>query len=412
MAKHSIVLSSLLAGLTLFMASCSKDDDKGSSGPATYVVGVGITTSAGGTSSTVNYVVKTNSLTTGTISPVGNGLTLTGYLDYTLGNTTVFAIGGLGVTDINGIDQDASGNLIVSGSTALDKAADDALQVDNSQLLAIDYPAVTEGNQAVFNFINISSKAIAKTVTSPVDSLIAGGDYPLYTGIAIRGSQMFIGYMHFDDSYNTNHVDTNYIAVYSYPDIKLQTILRDPRTGPTGAWNTKNGLFLDEKGDIYSMSSSNLSNGFSKATKPGGFLRIKSGATAFDNSYFFNTDNLGGKISHIKYIGNGLVFATISTLTTQTADDRWGDKKLKMAIIDVYNQKITDVTLEGGTSASLIHDGNGGRSFPVLVDNGKVYYTATIGGTTNIYEITVASATAKKGAQVDATFVGGIFKIK
>lgn len=403
----------LLATMALLAVACKKNSTNTEpAGQATYVLGVGITTSSGTTSTTTNYVIKANDLTSGTITPVGNGLTLTGYRDYAQGNNTVFALGGLGVTDVNGITQDASGKLTVSGTASLDIAGDDIVQVDNSQMLEFKYPSIAQGNNAVFNFINIDSKGITKTYTSPVAPLVAGGDYPVYTGMVIRDNQMFVSYMHFDASYNTNHVDTNYVAIYSYPEIKYQTTITDTRTGPTGAWETKDGLFKDEKGDIYAMSSSNISNGYSKSTKPGGFLRIKSGTTAFDQSYFFNTDLLGGKISHIKYLGNGLVFATISTLTNQTAADRWGDKNLKMSIIDVYNQKITDVKLSGGTVTSLIHNGNGGRSFPVLYDNGKVYYTATINNSTNIYVVDVASATATKGAAVDATFVGGIFKMK
>jgi hypothetical protein len=414
MQTKQLLTQSLFAAMAVLAVSCSKTKNTNTepAGQASYVVGVGITTSSGTTSTTTNYVVKSNDLTTGTISPVANGLTLVGYRDYSIGNNTVFAIGGLGVTDINGINQDASGKLIVSGSTTLDKAGDDVQQVDASQMLELKYPAKADGANAVFNFINIDSKAITKSYTSPVTPLIAGSDYPIYSGFVVRGNQLFVSYLHFDASYNTNHVDTNYIAVYSYPEIAYQKTITDTRTGPTGAWQTKNGLFKDEKGDIYAMSSSNISNGYSKSTKPGGFLRIKSDATTFDQSYFFNTDLLGGKISHIKYLGNGLVFATISTIQNQTAADRWGDKSLKMSIIDVYNQKITDVKLAGGNSASLIHAGNGGRSFPVLADGGKVYYTATIGATTNIYVIDVATATATKGAQVDATFVGGIFKIK
>lgn len=83
-----------------------------------------------------------------------------------------------------------------------------------------------------------------------------------------------------------------------------------------------------------------------------------------------------------------------------------------MAIIDLYGQKIENIVLKGGAYTDLIHDGNGGLSFPVMYDNSKVYYTATIGGVSNIYVVDVATATATKGARVDATFVGGIFKIK
>lgn len=350
---------------------------------------------------------------TGTISPVGNGLPLDGYRDYAQGNNTVFALGGLGVVNVNGITQDASGQLTVSGSATFERAADDIQQIDNNQMLALEYPSKANGSNARWYFVDINSKAITKNYSTALAPLVAGGDNPVYSGMVVRGNQLFVSNLHFDVSYNTNHVDTNYVAVYTYPEIKFERLLTDTRTGPTGAWQTKNGLFRTESGDIYAMSSSNISNGYSKSTKPGGFLRIKNGETAFDQSYFFNTDKLGGKISHIKYIGNGLIFATISTITTQTATDRWGDKSLKMAIIDVVNQKITDVKLAGGTVNALLHNGNGGRSFPVLIDGTTVYYPITTAdGATNVYRIDVPTATATKGATIQGTFVGGVFKVQ
>ena len=398
------------AGFAVLALACSTNSTTDPTpGSTSYVVGVGVTSNG----ATTNYAVKAQDLMTGKITPVGNGLTLAGYRDFSQGNNTVFAIGGFEQANVDGITQDASGQLVVSGTATFDRAADDIQQVDNTQMLALEYPSKANGNNARWYFVDIASKAITKNLSTPLAPLVAGGDNPVYSGMVVRGNQLFVSNLHFTADFSTNHTDTNYVAVYTYPEIKFEKLITDTRTGPTGAWQTKNGLFKVESGDIYSMSSSNISNGYSKSTKPGGFLRIKNGETAFDQSYFFNTDKLGGKISHIKYIGNGLVFATISTIDPQTVADRWGDKSLKMAIIDVYNQKITDVKPETGTAASLIHNGNGGRSFPVLVDGSKVYYPITgSDGSTFIYQIDVPTAVAKKGAEVTASFVGGIFKVQ
>lgn len=403
----------LLVGAAIFMTSCSDDDDNITT-PETasaYALGIGVTSNG----TTTNYLVKTEDLLTGKISPIGTGLTLAGYRDYAIGNTTVFANGGLGEVNVNGITQDAAGLLTVSGSATFDRATDDIQQVDVNQMLAVEYPSKANGDKARWYFVDIATKAITKNFSTPLLPIIAGIDNPVYSGMAVRGNQLFVSNLHFDPSYTTNHTDTNYVAVYTYPEIKFEKLITDARTGPSGAFGTKNGLILTENGDIYSMSSSNFGNGYSKATKPGGFLRIKSGATTFDASYFFDTDKLGGKISHIKYVGNGLAFAAISTIENQTAAaNRWGDNDLKISIIDIVNQKITDVKLTGSTDAkALVHNGVGGRSFPVLVESGKVYYPITgADGSTFIYQIDIATATAIKGAEVQGSFVGGIFKIK
>ena len=399
----------LLVGAAIFMTSCN-DDDNTTPDPtveSAYALGIGVTSN----SATTNYLVKTQDLLTGKISPIGTGLTLAGYRDYAIGNTTVFANGGLGEVNVNGITQDAAGLLTVSGSATFDRATDDIQQVDANQMLAVEYPSKANGDQARWYFVDINTKAITKNFSTPLLPIMAGVDNPVYSGMAVRGNRLFVSNLHFDPDFTTNHTDSNYVAVYTYPEIKFEKLITDARTGPSGAFGTKNGLLLTENGDIYSMSSSSLANGYSKSTKPGGFLRIKNGETAFDASYFFNTDALGGKISHIKYVGNGLAFAAISTTATPV---RWADTDLKLSIIDIVNQKITDVKLSGSSDAkALVHSGVGGRSFPVLVDAGKVYYPITgADGSTFIYQIDVATATAVKGAEVQGSFVGGIFKIK
>ena len=401
----------LLLNVVVFTMSCSNDDNStpDPTDEKTYALGLGVTSNG----TTTNYVAQANDLMTGKISLVGNGLPLIGYRDFTLGNQTLFAVGGFDAADVNGITQDVKGILSIGATVTFDRAVDDMQQVDDTQMLALEYPTKAEGDQARFYFINIANKAISLQPSSPLAPLVVGGENPSPTGMAVNGNKLFVSFLPFGADFSTKHTDSNYVAVYTYPDIKFEKVITDTRTGPSGAWGTRNGLVKTENGDIYAMSSSNISNGYSQSTKPGGFLRIKNGESTFDPTYFFNTDKLGGKISHVKYLGNGWVFAAISTLTNQTSTDAWGDKSLKLAIVDMVNQTITDVKLAGGTVNDLIHNGTGARSFPVLVDQGKVYYPITgSDGATHIYQIDVVTATATKGAEVQATFVGGLFKMK
>lgn len=396
-----------LTGLLTSLAACS-DLEQTDETTGQYVLGIGITSNG----TTTNYAVQSSDLMHGSISAAGNGVTLVGYRDFSQGNQTVFAIGGFAEANVNALTMNATGLLELSGTASFDRAADDIFQVSSTEMLAMEYPGSTEGDQARFYWVNIADKTITRNVSLPMAPLMREGDHPVYSGMVLRGNRLFVSHLHFDASYSTNHVDSNYVAVYSYPDLQLLKVLTDGRTGPAGAWQTKNGMFLDEKNDLYAMSSSNLSNGYSQSKKPGGFLRIKSGEEHFDPEYVFNTDLLGGKISHIRYVGNGKVFAAISTIETQTAADRWGDKSLKLAIIDVYAKTITDVTPDGSTNPKdLMHNGVGGRSFPVLLEDGLIYYPITQENGTFIYRINPTSAKATKGAEILATFVGGIFKV-
>lgn len=182
--------------------------------------------------------------------------------------------------------------------------------------------------------------------------------------------------------------------------------MKDTRTGPAGSWSAHNGIFKDEIGDMYLMSNSSYTNGFSQSTKNAAFVRIPAGSTEFDNYFFdFEAKTGGLKPAHIKYLGNGLVFAEVCTLNPQTVNDRWSDKSVKCCIIDIYNKTVKDV--EG----IPVHSGMGGRRFPVLHDGGYAYIPITTDDGTYIYRTDVQTATAVRGAKVSASFVAGVLNL-
>ena len=147
------------------------------------------------------------------------------------------------------------------------------------------------------------------------------------------------------NTFETAYTDTCFVAVYSYPSMQFVKLMKSDMMGPGGSWNAFNGLLKDESDNLYVMSNSAISNGYSQSTKHAGFLRISKGATEFDSDYFFDFESATGglKPAHITYIGGGKVFAEVSTLNPQTAADRWGDKSLKCCIIDLINKTVTDV---------------------------------------------------------------------
>ena len=59
-----------------------------------------------------------------------------------------------------------------------------------------------------------------------------------------------------------------------------------------------------------------------------------------------------------------------------------------------------------------MHDGNGGRSFTAMVDEGYVYHPVSTNDGIFIYKIDPSNATAVKGAEILTTFVGGFFRLK
>ncbi len=393
--------------LAVTLVSCSNDD-----GPTptptdgdVFTLGLGVTTAE----ATTNYVLHTNDLMNGKLSLVNAGFLQDGYRDFTTVGNYFYSIGGLGLTDVNTYYVDASGEVAVKTGLNLVDRVSDAQDLDGSgkTLLAVTLPASpADGTEMKFLTVDAESNTITRTQKIAVDNknFPIGDEWMLHTGIAVRGDQAFQTIVPFDAvGWKTSKTNKTYVAVYSFPDFKLEKIIEDDRTGPAGAFGTRSGIFATESGDIYTISHSGY--GYSQRTKDPAVLKISAGASEFDKDYLFKTADVtnGGRIVHAIYVGNNKLFATVSTGTQAS---QWADDNLKFAIVDLANKSITTV------AGSPTFSGNGGRSFAAFHKNGKAYAAATVNDVLNIYEIDIPAATLRKGAQVDASFVGGIGQIK
>jgi len=405
--------TTLFAGLAIAAVSCSKNDgatpdQEVPAGSKVYALGVGVTT----TTATTNYVVQASDLMTGKISLTGNGLLQSGYRDYAFANATFFSIGGLGVTDVNAITLDASNKLSTKTGLTFDLANNDFIDVDGTgkTMLGISIPvSPTEGLNLKLYTVDIASLTISNKVETPINDVYPSAqDWIFHSGLQVAGGKVYHTFYPADyTTYNTKNTDAVYVAVYSYPALKLEKVITDTRTGPAGSFNTRSGLFKTESGDLFTVSTSSYANGFSQSTKDAAILKIKAGTTEFDKDYFFNTDKStnGGKVAHAIYIGNGKLFAAVTT-KTPTIDDKWQDNNLRLCIVDLNAKTITPV------AGAPVYKGDGGRSFATLVDDGKVYSPIAENGVVHIYQTDIATATATKGAEVEGTFVGGIARLK
>lgn len=394
----------VLLGLLIGFSSCDNLAETEEVPFAPYVISLGITANT----TTTYYVVTAEDLMSGEINAYGKGLEQSGYRDYEQANQTIFSVGGLGVNYATGITRDAAGYLQETGDFVFDSKLSAFTQVNNSTMLGLEIPdKAADGYKMKFYVVDIDGVSITQTILQPI-APIAEVEWPSITGMEYSDGKVYLAYIQMNPTtYVTDFVDTTYVAVYSYPDMNLETVMKDIRTGPAGSWAAFNGLIKTENGDLYTMSNTSMANGFSKGGKNAAFMRIAAGTSEFDKGYFFDFETKSGglKPAHIKYIGNGLVFAEVSTLNPQTTDDRWSDKNLKCSIIDLYNQTITDI------DGIPVHNGNGGRRFTALVDGGYVYYPVSTNGGIYIYRIDPKTASAEKGAKISTTFVGGFFKL-
>ena len=406
---NKLLKNGLYAFVALMLLSCKDDNNPDPEPPEgdekVYALGLGVTT----TEATTNYVLQTSDLMNGTLSLINNGLLQQGYRDYAQVGSNFYSVGGLGVTDVNTIYLDESGKIATRTGLNLITGVTDFKDVDGkgNTVLAVAVPAgPSDGTDVEFVLVDVAQNSIKSTAKVPVRGIHTGGDWMWHTGIVVRGNQAFQTFSPFNIDWTTTDTDTALVAVYSYPEFQLQKVIKDPRTGPAGAFGTRSGIFVTESGDIYTVSHTGY--GYSQGTKAPAILKIPSGSTDFDGSYYFNTADAanGGRIVHALYIGNNKLFATIRAGERLAEAQQWVDDNLKFAIVDLASREIKAV------SGSPVFSGNGGRSFAALHDDGKVYTAATVDGVCNIYEIDVAQATSKKGAIVDATFVGGLARLK
>lgn len=400
--------TALLAGLAIGASSCKKNNgtDQPVVGDKVFALGIGVTTP----NATTNYVLQTSNLMSGTLSLVGNGILQVGYRDYASAGSKFFSIGGLGVTDVNTFSLDASNKFTVQTGLTFELQNNQFVDADGTgkTMVGVSMPTgPTVGTNAKFYTVDVASNSITNKADVPMTNIYpTSEDWIFHTGLQIRGNQAFQTFYPVSaTTYATKNTDYNYVAVYSYPGFALQKVIKDPRTGPSGAFNTKSGLFKTENGDLYAVSNSCF--GFSQSTKPAGILKIAAGSTEFDPAYFFNTDAAtnGGKIIHAIYIGNGKLFAEMAT-KTPAPKDIWSDLDLKLVIVDLNAKTITNV------ANAPVFNGNGGRSFAAFYDEGKVYSAISSNGTLNIYQTDIATATATKGAVIEGSFLGGIARLK
>ncbi|MCI6619363.1 MAG: DUF4374 domain-containing protein, partial [Prevotella sp.] len=288
-----------------------------------YVMALGITSNG----TTTYYVVTDDDLSdsTKTITALGRGIEQSGYRDYQQAGQTVFAIGGLGVTSATGIQRDAAGYIQERGNFVFNTTPIGFCQVDDNTMAAMELPTSTgKGGRLTFYSVDIRTLALGNKVTSTPVAPMDDHQWPYVTGMQYAGGKLYVSYEPMSPTtFTSDYADTAFVAVYSYPDCKFVTLMKDTRFGNIGSWNAFNGLQKDENGDLYAMSNTSLANGFSQSPKNSGFLRIKAGTTTFDPDYSFDYQALTGqKVAHWIYLGKGKVFAEV---TTRLDASPWSD---------------------------------------------------------------------------------------
>ncbi|WP_422359720.1 DUF4374 domain-containing protein [Reichenbachiella sp.] len=406
MKKQFLNIAVVLFLSIAVLASCSDDNDSAVS--AQFVLGIEAATGT-------DIVVAVDTITSGTISPVGEGIEQPVWMSY-------YQIGKTLVTTGYSSDNTLTGYRIVGeeltnlGSLVTELGIYGVVEVDETTAIAI---GVTRAGyeERVFYTIDLEDISIKSRFSTKIDERQEEGLVAWPTGVAIENDKMYVAYYLMGageeedaPAFSTPNSNQARVAIYSYPEMEFEKIITDDRTTDIGLYSGENSLIKTDRGDLYTYSTSALASGFAPTPdNPSGFLRINSGTTTFDEDYFFNFEEKSGgyKLNNVVYAGGNKAVVRMAKEDDTNADYLWAtygpniDSKLaicEMAIVDLEAQTVTklDIPTHGGEwgMANLYYDG-------------KVYVNVSNADEAYIYEIDPATATATKGAKVDGNWTKG-----
>lgn len=405
---NKLTLIPFLLLVSLFATSCSEDDNArpvevGDEDGIKYIISSTPVASEG----VADYLLTADDLTQGSVTTVGNGVEQDGtYRYYITSNNRFFSLlygqGNPGAVTTYELSREGALDQISNFQSETVQA----FTAVDDDILTMKIPRSGDENAKWYR-INTESVEIVNEGQVNIVDLAANGERAHFTWLTQVGDKVFAPYMSIkgccDDGFGTQYPDSSWIAVFSYPDMNLEKVIKDDRTSYIGRYFT-NGLAVDEKGDVYAFSSSlATTNDVFTSTRPSAIVRIKKGETEFDQDYFFNVEEASGGyyLTDQNYVGDGkfiLMMAKEKVLYTVGK---------KFAIADVYNQTITWV--EGAPDpADIISVTNTN----LVEEDG----TAFIGITTNegsfVYQFDAGAAKAIRGLEVVGGQITAISKLE
>ena len=351
------------------------------------------------------YTAGFDTVMDGSLSAVGRGIDNFGYYTFHQIDDAIYGLGGFSLTDIVAIRRTEEGELVQTGGiSSFDNSLNDVIGTDDDKLVSIELSSSSD--VVSLHMIDPQSVSVETTTTTATSSL--SDSTIAYSGMAQSGDFLFVSYyVSNPSSFATASTDSAQVAVFSYPELEFVKVISDDRVGPIGGFGALSGLTKDENGNIYALSHTNPANGYSQFTKDAAILRIDAGTSEFNSSYIFdfNTVTEGKTTAHMVYLGDNRVFVEMNT--ADRADQAaWADGPLKPAILDLSAQTINyidDVPEHAGLGRKLTSTS--------LFDGEFIYLVVPEEENSYVYQINPNDYSATRGAEVQANFVAGFFKL-
>ena len=413
--KTTITKAFAALSITAALASCSnKNDNAVPENPGNFVLAV---TPAGSTG-VADYLVTAGSLDTGKVSIVGNGVEQDGtYRYYVTANNKFFSMlygqGNPGAVTAYNIE---SGKLNKLSNFVTETVQ--AFAPVNEDILLVKIPrSVNTSGSTSASWYRVNTNSLSIVGQGTVDALAPSnnGEIAHFSWIKQVGNKVYAPYFSINGgNFWTKYPDSAWVAVYSYPEMQLEKVIKDDRTSFIGRYFT-DGLGVTENGDIYAFSSavamdSNTETADARdskltSTKPSAIIRIKAGTTEFDQSYYFNfeTASDGYVITNWIYLGNNNFIAHIQSKEQKGPYTANVGKEL--AVVNIIDKTVKKIG--GLPKKEDIHNLTLNNYTPT---DGKTAYVGVnlTNGTSYIYKIDASTHAATRGLKVEGGVITAV----
>lgn len=408
----NLLRGTIVLSILSFAISCDEpleyfnlnDSDDVLTGKSKFIV----TATPVGTQGVADYLLLTDNLENGTISTQGNGIEQEGtYRNYITHRNRFFSLlygqGGPGA--VTSYRMDTQGSLVKVSDFKAETVQ--TFGVADDDLLTIKIPRSGEEIAQMYR-IDTHQYKIAAEIPINIVKLAENGERAHFTGTTQVDNKIYAPYMSIkgccNDVFGTAYPDSTWVAVLSYPELKLQKVIKDNRTSSIGAYYL-NGLVHTELGEVYAFSpASAKNNSVPSSSNPSAIVKINKSTEEFDQNYFFNIQQISGgyHIASWDYAGkNKFILTMYASPNSVTGTDR------KFAVVDVQTKSFNWIsgTPSNITNVTTIYNYaplDGIRSYIGIT-------TANEGSFVYVFDANLA--TAKKGLKVEGGTITAIHRM-
>ncbi|MTI21580.1 DUF4374 domain-containing protein [Fulvivirga sp. RKSG066] len=403
--RNTYLFSLLISAAMLFVA-CS--DDEPTIAQTDYFVGV-----EAATDPATDVLTPATSLDEGIVSPVGNGFEQPAWMSFLQGKDKIIVTGYTSAPEFVSYEH-VEGQLTKGQSFFTDLGTYAYDFVDQSTMIIVGSAREGLSDKKIY-VVNTNSMAIEKTVSSDFGNDEENNLLAFPVDAKVRGNKLFIAYYHIsaEGDFSTPMANQAEVAVFSYPEIKLEKIIKDDRAPNIGRYYTANALEIAENGDIYTFSPSSLACGYAPVPATNsGVLRIKNGETAFDPSFHIDFEAISGgyKINDLYYVANGKAVVRVLKEDETNGDFLWATYA-PTSETPLLETGILDLNTGSFTMLNDVPRSGGGWASTTLVEGSKLYLGVNNSEYAGIYIIDVTNGTATEGATIDGNYAKAILSL-